>query len=78
VTGASSGIGETLAATLAADSRDLAITARRGDRLRTLAGRLARYFIITGLPGTGRTSREHVTFLSDEIGARAGRSKAEY
>jgi uncharacterized protein len=41
VTGAPSGTGEASAATLAADGCDLATTARRGDRLRTLAGRLA-------------------------------------
>jgi uncharacterized protein len=40
-TGAPSGIGEALAATLAADGRDLATTTRRGDRLRALAARLA-------------------------------------
>ena len=41
VTGASSGVGEGCACRLAADGWDLAITARRGNRLRALAERLA-------------------------------------
>jgi NAD(P)-dependent dehydrogenase (short-subunit alcohol dehydrogenase family) len=40
VTGASSGVGETFACRLAADGWNLAITARRGDRLSALAQRL--------------------------------------
>jgi uncharacterized protein len=41
VTGASSGTGQAFGSRLAADGWDLAITARRGGRLRAVAGRLA-------------------------------------
>ncbi len=42
ITGASSGIGESFAEVFAAEGFDLVITARRDDRLRALADRLAR------------------------------------
>jgi short-subunit dehydrogenase len=57
VTGASSGIGEAFASTLAAEGWDLAITARRGERLRDLAERL------TG--GHGVSVQIHVADLAD-------------
>jgi len=57
VTGASSGIGEAFACKLAADGWDLAIAARRGDRLRGLAGRL------TGQHGA--RVQTHVADLTD-------------
>jgi NAD(P)-dependent dehydrogenase (short-subunit alcohol dehydrogenase family) len=57
VTGASAGIGEAFACRLAAEGWDLAITARRGDRLRALAERL------TG--GHGVSVQIHVADLAD-------------
>jgi uncharacterized protein len=60
VTGASSGIGEAFACKLAADGWDLHITARRGDRLRSLASRL------TGQYGT--SVQVHAADLADPAG----------
>jgi short-subunit dehydrogenase len=57
VTGASSGVGEAFACRLAADGWDLAITARRGDRLGALAERL------TGKHGV--SVQVHVADLAD-------------
>jgi uncharacterized protein len=67
VTGASSGVGEAFATRLAADGWDLRITARRGDRLRTLARQL------TGRHGV--TVHTHAADLTDP-GDLAGLERA--
>ena len=67
VTGTSSGVGEGFACRLAADGWDLAITARRGDRLRALAERLAGEY--------GVRVQTHVADLTDP-GDLAGLERA--
>jgi uncharacterized protein len=71
VTGASSGIGEAFATVFAAEGFDLVLTARREDRLRSLAEQLATQYgrrvevIVSDLEEPGACAR-----ICEELGAR--------
>ena len=72
ITGASSGIGEAFAEVFASEGFDLVITARRGDRLQTVADRLERQYggrvhVIT----SDLAQRDAPRRLCEELAARA-------
>ncbi len=72
VTGASSGIGEATAVQLADEGAEVALVARRGDRLATLAARIqgagGRALVIEADVTDGDQARAAVTRVVDELG----------
>ena len=81
VTGASSGVGEAFGCRPAADGWDLAIMARRGERLSALAGRLTGKYgtSVQTCVGDCSRSRRHTTGLTGKNiePARGGRSRGD-
>lgn len=72
ISGASSGIGEELARVFAADKVNLALVARRADRLRGLADELAASHGITAVPlPADLATREGPRQVAEELSARA-------
>lgn len=71
VTGASQGIGEALATELAARGHHLIVTARRGEVLEDLAGRLAdRYGVVVEVRAVDLADPEQRGALADELAGR--------
>jgi NAD(P)-dependent dehydrogenase (short-subunit alcohol dehydrogenase family) len=73
VTGASRGIGEATALTLAQAGADVVVTARNGDELAALAERLARMEVAALPVAADLTREEDVDRLRDAALARFGR-----
>ena len=77
ITGASSGIGEAFAEVFAAEGFDLAITARREDRLHAVADRLrTKYGVTVDVFVADLSKREAVEELCAQVAARAIRVDA--
>jgi hypothetical protein len=77
ITGASSGIGEALAAEFARDGYDLVLAARRVDRMQALADRLQqRYPVTVTVIGADLEAAEGATRLFEQVQARGIRLSA--
>jgi NADP-dependent 3-hydroxy acid dehydrogenase YdfG len=73
VTGASSGIGEAIARRLAAEGHHVVLTARRVDRLESLAAALTQRGLSVEARALDVTDRAAVTALVDDVVASSGR-----